>query len=123
METGVTPFARAYLAFGACPGDMTFDEVLAQHLHHGVVISTPRMFAMMRPVPWPVPEVAWRHPQIEWKEKDWGCWYVHLFAGDLRLLLAMDMMTPRLGWCAWHSRHHGRTRLHCACVERMRKHK
>ena len=115
----MTPYGRAYLAFAACDGDMTFDEVVMEHFDHGYVFSTPTMFALVRAVPWPVPDAAWMHPQIRWEPKDCNCWYVHLFAGDLHELID-QRMPSNIGYVAWHSRHHRKTRLHSASVERIR---
>src|SRR5689334_6772592 len=52
----MTPFLQAAAVYEREPCARTFEEDLYLHLMHGTVISTPEVFAMVRPVfsRWPV---------------------------------------------------------------------
>lgn len=93
----MNPYLAAAAVYEREPCARTFEHDLFLHLMHGVVISTPEVFAMVRPV--------WR---IWWNEKnrdpsqvapDGDTWWIWLAAGDVRRLF--DWPLPPKKWVAF----------------------
>jgi len=82
---GLAPFeqiARLY----EDPAD--FSAELNNYLVGGVVISTPTMFAMGKPIDSAI------DPSGQWYAKKPDCWYVRWFAGEGALQSIMDAVEP-----------------------------
>lgn len=60
----------------------------------GIVMSTPRLFALMRPVCSRRPESWAEHLSLDISAAD--AWYVHLLAGDLQLAFQLGHTLPPL---------------------------
>ena len=60
----------------------------------GIIIITPRLFALMRPVCSRRPESWAEHLSLDIPAAD--AWYVHLLAGDLQLALQLGSTLPSL---------------------------
>ena len=99
--------------------DMSWERLVEAVKRFGVVVDTPELYALLRPVPRSCP-AAFDLPMIAWKKRDVDCWYVQMAAGRLADLWGMDLR-PELPWVAWHSRHHGKIRLHCHPFARLRR--
>ncbi len=90
----MTPYLAAAAVYDREPCARTFEADLFLHLLHGIVVSTPEVFAMVRPVcrEWPL---AWlRDP--ERIEPAGDCWWIWLAAGDVRRLF--DWPVPAREW-------------------------
>lgn len=91
------PFLAAAAVYDREPCARTFEADLFLHLLHGIVVSTPEVFAMVRPVcrEWPL---AWlRDP--ERIDPDGDCWWIWLAAGDVRRLFQWPV--PAKKWVAF----------------------
>jgi hypothetical protein len=92
----MTPYLAAAAVYEREPCARSFEHDLFLHLMHGYVISTPEVFAMVRPV-----RSSWglellRTPSETDSAGD--CWWVWLAAGDVRKLF--DWLPPKK-WVAW----------------------
>lgn len=73
---------------------MAADVAALSRNPRGVVIVTPRLFALLRPVCSRRPESWADHLEQDVPFAD--AWYVHLLAGDLRLALQLARTLPEL---------------------------
>jgi len=79
---------------------------LEAHLLRGVVISTPALFVMGRPVPRGAEvEDAWR----QWPAGECDAWYVWVAVGGLRA--AVEAMPWSLPWVGWYRQSRGWTKV------------
>ena len=82
---GLAPFEQI-MAFYDDPADFNAD--LNSYLIGGVVISTPTMFAMGKPIDSAI------DPSGQWYAKNPDAWYVRWFAGQGALQAIMDAVEP-----------------------------
>ena len=82
---GLAPFEQI-MAFYDDPADFNAD--LNSYLVGGVVISTPTMFAMGKPIDSAI------DPSGQWYAKNPDAWYVRWFAGEGALRAIMDAVNP-----------------------------
>jgi len=82
---GLTPYAQI-MSFYDNPADFNAD--LNSYLIGGVVISTPTMFAMGKPIDSAI------DPSGQWYAKNPDAWYVRWFAGQGALQAIMDTVEP-----------------------------
>lgn len=76
------PIERARLLYDSSEHD--FDEVLAEHLHNGIVIASPLWFLMLRAEMW--------HGQMTW--------FIECAVGNLRdLANLIAVRLPCIGFC------------------------
>jgi hypothetical protein len=77
----MSPFERMTEAFGEAGFSDEFTPDLWRHLQHGYVVSTPKAFAMARPVwsHWDADRLA----DIEQTDEGGDCWYIWALSGDL----------------------------------------
>lgn len=92
------PYLAAAAVYDREPCARTFETDLFLHLlHGGVVVSTPEVFAMVRPVvsTWGIERL--RIPSETAQDGD--CWWIWLAAGDVGRLF--DWPLPRKRWVAF----------------------
>lgn len=82
---GLAPFEQI-MAFYDDPADFNAD--LNSYLIGGVVISTPTMFAMGKPINSTI------NPSGQWYAEKPDAWYVRWFAGEGALQAIMDSVQP-----------------------------
>ena len=82
---GLAPFERI-ARFYERPAD--FDAELNNYLVGGLVISTPSMFVMAKPIDSSV------DPRGQWYAEKPDCWYVKWFSGEGALRAVMDAVNP-----------------------------
>ena len=92
----MNPYLAAAAVYDREPCARTFEQDLFAHLTGGTVISTPEVFAMLRPVcrDWPLDWL--RDPGRIEPEGD--CWWIYCAAGDVRQLFGM--LPPKI-WVAF----------------------
>lgn len=78
----MTPYERAVSAHEADPDNDPFADVLAAHLVGGVVVSTPDVFFLARPVDTRGEQDLFDYAWCQFADPD--CWHCYLAAGDLR---------------------------------------
>lgn len=100
MVMMVGPKARASRVYDLEPCDRTFFEDLAIHRRYGVVIDTPKVFVMGRPVRKDAPISLVLDPTYRFSDPD--AWLVWLLAGDLQE--ALRLMPYPLPWLGWQRR-------------------
>jgi hypothetical protein len=90
------PFVLAANVYEQEPCANTFEHDLFQHLLYGCVISTPGLFAMVRPVRlhWPIETLR----DITAVAEDGDVWWIYLAAGDVAQLF--DLL-PVKKWVAF----------------------
>lgn len=76
---------RAYEAWTGAGSPRNFHADLNQHLRYGHVISSPELFAMLRPIVSWAPEV--QLAEISYVASNPDCWFVWSAAGNLVELL------------------------------------
>ena len=94
-----------------CP-NIDFTHEVEQHFIHGHVISSPEIFLMGRRVHhrWPLDLMI----ETSFVAEDGDCWYVTLFAGDLReVIKAIPYELPYIAF------HRGEGRIHIHKTERL----
>lgn len=82
----MTPFEQARALHRSDPDNEPFEEVLMAHLLHGVVVSTPTVFVLMRPVGLWAEHKSFDDSWLRFANPD--CWHCYLAAGDLREMFA-----------------------------------
>lgn len=95
MLSGMSRDARILAAryYAGSPRDLAADVAALSRNPQGVVLYSPQLVALMKPV-------LSRRPR-EWQELDTPCpqadaWYVHLLAGKLELALNLGHLLPEL---------------------------
>ena len=93
----MTPYFAAAAVYDREPCARTFEADFFLHLVHGVVVSTPEVFAMVRPVvsTWGIERL--RTPSETAKDGD--CWWIWLAAGNVGSLFAWPF--PAKKWVAF----------------------
>ena len=81
------PYLRAFHEYQRHERGETWTDALDFHLQHGVVVSTPEVFGMIRPVGEYWPE-AWETELIPYEHATTR-WHVWVVAGDLAKLLTL----------------------------------
>lgn len=80
----MTPFEKAADVYRNEWCARSFKEDLALHLQHGWVISSPRFFAMGRPVSyWSWSDAQILDPSFNPPDEP-DCWHIWLLAGDMK---------------------------------------
>ncbi len=79
----MTPFQRAKDWYRDHLPDRDFNVDLFSHLLHGNVLSTPRVFALVRAVPRDADPDDISDPAIWWDESEADAWFVWLLVGPL----------------------------------------
>lgn len=92
----MTPFETAADVYQREPCASAFEHDLFLHLMHGTVISTPEVFAMLRPVQADWPLDRWRNPADVAQDGD--TWWIYCAAGEVWRLF--DML-PVKKWLAF----------------------
>lgn len=95
----MSPLALARRVYETEPCARSFDDDLQLHLRHGIVLSTPTCFAMIRPV-WS----RWSHEILQspwWADPDGDCWMMWLAAGDITPVWDLG---PSKSLVAWEQR-------------------
>jgi hypothetical protein len=77
----MTPFDLAAQFQAADPDNIGLHEAIAAHLFSGVVISTPTVFLLIRPVDTRSNHLLFDDPWVTFQDPD--CWHCYLAAGDL----------------------------------------
>ena len=87
--SAMTPFLAAAAVYDREPCARSFEADLFLHLVHGVVVSTPDVFAMVRPVwsTWGIERL--RTPSETAADGD--CWWIWLAAGNVGSLFAWPL--------------------------------
>lgn len=80
----MNPFESARSLHRSLPDVTPFEEALTAHLLLGVVISTPAVFVMARPVDSGADHFSFDDPWISYPDPD--TWHIYLAAGDLSLI-------------------------------------
>jgi hypothetical protein len=114
-----SPYLTARDTYEAQQSVLPFEECLLLHLEHGFVFATPEYFVMGRAVPrWAQPEHI-TNPKVWWPREECNCWWLYLVSGDTQKL--WDVMPYPLGWVGWERIHGGKSELHFAETERIRR--
>ncbi len=98
MSTDARELAALYYAGSG--RSMAADVSALSRNPRGVVVVTPRLFALLRPVCSRRPE-SWAE-RLAKDDPSADAWYVHLLAGDLRLALQLGRMLPPLPLLCFH---------------------
>ena len=80
----MTPYQRGKLAHDADTDNDPFEEVLVAHFLTGIVVSTPDVFLLARPVDSRGDHMGFNDPFLTYDEPD--TWHVYLGAGDITKL-------------------------------------
>jgi hypothetical protein len=80
----MNPFETARAFHRSIPDIIPFEEALSAHLLFGVVISTPNVFFMARPVDSTADSLGYDDPWLTYDVPD--TWHIYLAAGDLTLI-------------------------------------
>ena len=80
----MSPAQRAAAVYDQEPCARSFKEDLEAHLIYGVVVSTPDLFFMARPVSHDAPRYEIVNPWCNvWDAGEPDCWHLYLYAGDM----------------------------------------
>lgn len=93
MDTDARSAARRY--YSASSRSLPADMAALARVPGSVVIYTPRLVALLKPVLHHAPE-RWEHLHDTPEGADG--WYVHLLVGDLRLARHIASSLPHLRW-------------------------
>ena len=77
------PVLKAAAVYDKEPCVRPFAQDLEAHLLHGVVVSTPDLFFMARPVSHDATGDRIVNPWHNTWDKEPDCWHVYLYAGDM----------------------------------------
>lgn len=92
----------AYQVYNNEPCTRIFEDDLDLHLLNGWVYSSPKLFAMGRPVDIHANKNDILDPAVHFPEHSWNCWHCALFAGDLSLLFTF--VPFELPFCSFQKR-------------------
>jgi hypothetical protein len=79
----MTPVLKAAAVYEQEPCVRTFAQDLEAHLLHGLVVSTPDLFLMARPVSHDAIGDKIVNPWHNTWESEPDCWHLYLYAGDM----------------------------------------
>ncbi|CAN5767085.1 hypothetical protein BH09VER1_BH09VER1_45620 [soil metagenome] len=82
-----TPLDQILSLYEETNSPRTFTDDLAAHLHHGIVINTPEVLILARPVPSHAPVEHINNPDHAFPAETCDTWYIYAHAGNLRTAL------------------------------------
>lgn len=80
----MNPFESARILHRSHPDIIPFEEAMIAHLLFGVVVSTPNVFFMARPVDSNADPFGYDDPWLTYDDPD--TWHIYLAAGDLTMV-------------------------------------
>ena len=93
----MNPFESARILHRSIPDIILFEEALSAHLLFGVVVSTPNVFFMARPVDSGADSLGYDDPWLTYDDPD--TWHIYLAAGDL--VSISDLLPYPLPWVSF----------------------
>ena len=115
----MTPYQRAQLAHNSDPDNDPFEEVIVAHFLTGIVISTPDVFLLARPVESSDPSPT--DPFEVYDNPD--TWHIHLAAGDLsKIADSLPYPLPLVSFVRKNRLHFYRLAPRSDLIERIRRH-
>jgi hypothetical protein len=93
----MNPFESARILHRSIPDIILFEEALSAHLLFGVVVSTPNVFFMARPVDSGADTLGYDDPWLTYDDPD--TWHIYLAAGDLSTI--SDLLPYPLPWVSF----------------------
>jgi hypothetical protein len=118
----MTPVQRAAAVYDREPCARSFKEDLEAHLIYGLVVSTPDLFLMARPVSHDAPRYEIVNPWCNvWDSGEPDCWHLYLYAGDM--LSAFQQATYELPYVSFERKNrlrvYRREVIYAACSRHL----